>query len=78
MYTHTHTHTQCNNPMTKEPKLKSAVRIVPEWTDYDLEIKALWEKHFGATPTTGEPPLTTKQSRDESTTDDHPSTHSEL
>ena len=30
--------------MTKEPKLDSAMRIVPEWTDYDMEIKALWEE----------------------------------
>uniref|UniRef100_A0A3B5MGQ4 UDP-glucose ceramide glucosyltransferase-like 1 n=1 Tax=Xiphophorus couchianus TaxID=32473 RepID=A0A3B5MGQ4_9TELE len=29
----------CNNPMTKEPKLQAAVRIVAEWTDYDKEIK---------------------------------------
>lgn len=32
---------QCNNPMTKEPKLQAAVRIVAEWTDYDQEIKRL-------------------------------------
>ncbi|EDL99288.1 UDP-glucose ceramide glucosyltransferase-like 1, isoform CRA_c [Rattus norvegicus] len=31
----------CNNPMTKEPKLEAAVRIVPEWQDYDQEIKQL-------------------------------------
>ena len=30
--------------MTKEPKLDSASRIVPEWTDYDMEIKTLWEE----------------------------------
>nr|XP_014348824.1 PREDICTED: UDP-glucose:glycoprotein glucosyltransferase 2 [Latimeria chalumnae] len=29
----------CNNPMTKEPKLKAAMRIVPEWGEYDHEIK---------------------------------------
>ncbi|CAD5234520.1 unnamed protein product [Bursaphelenchus xylophilus] len=29
----------CNNPETKEPKLDSAMRIIPEWTDYDNEIK---------------------------------------
>lgn len=27
--------------MTKEPKLEAAVRIVPEWQDYDQEIKQL-------------------------------------
>uniref|UniRef100_A0A1X7T8D6 Glucosyltransferase 24 catalytic domain-containing protein n=4 Tax=Amphimedon queenslandica TaxID=400682 RepID=A0A1X7T8D6_AMPQE len=31
----------CNNPMTKEPKLTSAVRIIDEWVDYDNEIKRL-------------------------------------
>ncbi|XP_037343101.2 UDP-glucose:glycoprotein glucosyltransferase 1 isoform X1 [Pungitius pungitius] len=31
----------CNNPMTKEPKLNAAVRIVAEWSDYDQEIKRL-------------------------------------
>lgn len=32
----------CNNPMTKEPKLSAAMRILPEWKGYDDEIKALW------------------------------------
>lgn len=32
---------QCNNPKTKEPKLMAAVRIVPEWVEYDNEIKEL-------------------------------------
>lgn len=31
----------CNNPMTKEAKLTAAQRIVPEWKDYDAEIKRL-------------------------------------
>lgn len=31
----------CNNPLTKEPKLQSAVRIVKEWPDYDNEIRTL-------------------------------------
>ena len=35
---------QCNNPLTKEPKLTSAVRIVPEWTSYDTEIKQLQDR----------------------------------
>ena len=35
---------QCNNPMTKEPKLNAAVRIVAEWTDYDQEVKRLQTK----------------------------------
>jgi len=31
----------CNNPLTKEPKLEAAVRIVPEWAGIDQEIKDL-------------------------------------
>lgn len=31
----------CNNPMTKEAKLTAAQRIVPEWKDYDNEVKNL-------------------------------------
>ncbi|KAL0963881.1 hypothetical protein UPYG_G00314810 [Umbra pygmaea] len=31
----------CNNPKTKEPKLSAAVRIVPEWVEYDNRIKQL-------------------------------------
>ena len=30
--------------MTKEPKLDAAVRIVPEWKDFDNEIKSLMQK----------------------------------
>ncbi|XP_065412152.1 UDP-glucose:glycoprotein glucosyltransferase 1 isoform X2 [Chrysemys picta bellii] len=47
----------CNNPMTKEPKLQAAVRIVPEWQDYDQEVKQLYsrfqkEKESGTLTTT--------------------------
>jgi UDP-glucose:glycoprotein glucosyltransferase len=28
----------CNNPMTKEPKLQGARRIVAEWPGYDEEV----------------------------------------
>ncbi|XP_028993003.1 UDP-glucose:glycoprotein glucosyltransferase 2 isoform X3 [Betta splendens] len=31
----------CNNPKTKEPKLTAAARIVPEWVEYDNQIKQL-------------------------------------
>ncbi|XP_028655382.2 UDP-glucose:glycoprotein glucosyltransferase 2 [Erpetoichthys calabaricus] len=37
----------CNNPKTKEPKLKAAMRIVPEWTEYDEEIKQLLKQAEG-------------------------------
>eukprot|EP01117_Protostelium_nocturnum_P013438 TRINITY_DN5014_c0_g1_i1.p1 TRINITY_DN5014_c0_g1~~TRINITY_DN5014_c0_g1_i1.p1 ORF type:complete len:846 (+),score=307.48 TRINITY_DN5014_c0_g1_i1:135-2672(+) len=29
----------CNNPLTKTPKLEAAVKIIPEWTDLDNEVK---------------------------------------
>eukprot|EP01135_Chromosphaera_perkinsii_P003262 Nk52_evm37s239 gene=Nk52_evmTU37s239 len=35
----------CNNPQTKEPKLVAAKRIVPEWTEYDSELTALFDEH---------------------------------
>lgn len=34
----------CNDPQTKEPKLTAAQRIVPEWKDYDAEIKNLMNR----------------------------------
>ncbi|KAL3846980.1 hypothetical protein ACJMK2_017920, partial [Sinanodonta woodiana] len=37
----------CNNPMTKEPKLNAAMRIVPEWKEYDYEIKVFWDSIYG-------------------------------
>lgn len=45
----------CNNPLTKEPKLTSAVRIVPEWTDYDTEIKQLQDRVISSKDTTDSP-----------------------
>jgi len=34
----------CNNPLTKEPKLSAARRIVVEWTDYDEEMQKLGQE----------------------------------
>ncbi|XP_040847161.1 UDP-glucose:glycoprotein glucosyltransferase 2 [Ochotona curzoniae] len=34
----------CNNPKTKEPKLKAAARIIPEWVEYDNEIRQLLDQ----------------------------------
>lgn len=31
----------CNNPKTREPKLKVAQRLIPEWTVYDSEVGQL-------------------------------------
>ncbi|KAL6485212.1 hypothetical protein MHYP_G00072570 [Metynnis hypsauchen] len=62
----------CNNPKTKEPKLSAAVRIVPEWSSYDNEIKQLLKRvqnqkghasHTGPSPSPA--PSTGTQQRDE-------------
>lgn len=37
----------CNNPLTKEPKLSRARRLLPEWNEYDEEIRRLMEKLRG-------------------------------
>ncbi|KAI3445630.1 hypothetical protein Pfo_002295 [Paulownia fortunei] len=37
----------CNNPMTKEPKLQGAKRIVAEWPDLDLEARRFTAKILG-------------------------------
>lgn len=37
----------CNNPMTKEPKLQGAKRIVAEWPDLDLEVRRFTSKILG-------------------------------
>ncbi|KAI6232348.1 UDP-glucose:glycoprotein glucosyltransferase 1 [Aphelenchoides besseyi] len=41
----------CNNPQTKEPKLDSAVRIIPEWKSYDEEIKNVLQGSSTIPPT---------------------------
>ncbi|XP_027357768.1 UDP-glucose:glycoprotein glucosyltransferase isoform X2 [Abrus precatorius] len=37
----------CNNPMTKEPKLEGARRIVSEWPDLDLEARRFTARILG-------------------------------
>ncbi|KAJ4717243.1 UDP glucose: glycoprotein glucosyltransferase protein, partial [Melia azedarach] len=37
----------CNNPMTKEPKLQGARRIVSEWVDLDSEARKFTAKILG-------------------------------
>ena len=34
----------CNNPMTKEPKLLGAARIVREWPSLDREVRAFTDE----------------------------------
>ncbi|KPI35241.1 UDP-glucose:glycoprotein glucosyltransferase [Cyphellophora attinorum] len=40
----------CNNPLTKEPKLDRARRQVPEWNEYDEEIRGVIAKARGDLP----------------------------
>jgi UDP-glucose:glycoprotein glucosyltransferase len=35
---------QCNNPMTKEPKLDRARRLLPEWTLFDQQAREAMEE----------------------------------
>lgn len=65
---------QCNNPLTKEPKLDAARRIVPEWVGYDSEIKTIWDKWQSNKPASQEP----NSSDDVTTTQRHHPDHSEL
>lgn len=37
----------CNNPMTKEPKLQGARRIVAEWPDLDFEARSFTSRILG-------------------------------
>ena len=46
---------QCNNPLTKEPKLSVAMRLLPEWAVYDHEVRDLMDRWHAA----GEPPAAT-------------------
>ena len=50
---------KCNNPQTKEPKLQAAMRIVPEWKDYDNEVKALIQKWQSESAVPSTPPAST-------------------
>jgi len=65
----------CNNPLTKEPKLTAAMRIVPEWKDYDYEVKVLWDEIYKTNTKEQieyEPPKLVKK------TGSHTEKHSEL
>jgi UDP-glucose:glycoprotein glucosyltransferase len=43
----------CNNPLTKEPKLERARRQVPEWNEYDEEIRKVIATARGETTQSG-------------------------
>lgn len=38
----------CNNPLTKEPKLDRARRLLPEWEGLDQEVESVKRKVFGS------------------------------
>ncbi|XP_052141963.1 UDP-glucose:glycoprotein glucosyltransferase [Oryza glaberrima] len=65
----------CNNPMTKEPKLQGAKRIVPEWVDLDSEARQFTARILGDNP---ESPGTTSPPSDTPKSDDKGAKHDEL
>ncbi|XP_066322950.1 UDP-glucose:glycoprotein glucosyltransferase-like [Miscanthus floridulus] len=63
----------CNNPMTKEPKLQGARRIVPEWTGLDSEARQFTARILGddvESPGATPPPSETPKAEDEGTDQD--------
>uniref|UniRef100_A0A0D9XKJ1 UDP-glucose:glycoprotein glucosyltransferase n=1 Tax=Leersia perrieri TaxID=77586 RepID=A0A0D9XKJ1_9ORYZ len=63
----------CNNPMTKEPKLQGAKRIVPEWVDLDSEARQFTARILGDNPESPEPtspPSDTPKPDDKGTSQD--------
>jgi len=44
MFLFDHNNLKCNNPLTKEPKLDRARRILPEWDGFDQEVRAVVEE----------------------------------
>ncbi|XP_072958522.1 UDP-glucose:glycoprotein glucosyltransferase [Typha angustifolia] len=65
----------CNNPMTKEPKLQGAKRIVSEWVDLDAEARQVTGRILGeqlespesAPPTLSEPASSSSDHKNEDT-----------
>ncbi|KAG5548754.1 hypothetical protein RHGRI_014196 [Rhododendron griersonianum] len=63
----------CNNPMTKEPKLQGARRIVAEWPDLDFEARSFTAKILGEEVDTQErvvSPIETQSSVSDSESED--------
>ncbi|KAE8686756.1 UDP-glucose:glycoprotein glucosyltransferase [Hibiscus syriacus] len=59
----------CNNPMTKEPKLQGARRIVSEWTDLDFEARKFTAKILGDEMENPDPPPSPPPSSETSSND---------
>ncbi|CAL4933619.1 unnamed protein product [Urochloa decumbens] len=67
----------CNNPMTKEPKLQGARRIVPEWVGLDSEARQFTARILGdnvespeATPLPSETPKPDDKDTDQNVKDE--------
>ncbi|XP_022726085.1 UDP-glucose:glycoprotein glucosyltransferase-like isoform X2 [Durio zibethinus] len=60
----------CNNPMTKEPKLKGARRIVSEWTDLDFEARIFTAKILGDELDNPEPVASSEPTSNDRTLED--------
>lgn len=56
----------CNNPMTKEPKLQGARRIVSEWTNLDFEARKFTAKILGDELDNPEPVASSEPSSNDS------------
>ncbi|KAM0787865.1 hypothetical protein ACM66B_003917 [Microbotryomycetes sp. NB124-2] len=57
----------CNNPLTHEPKLQRAKRLIPEWTIYDDEVAALAKRVAAQTTTSNASSASTLTQQDEDT-----------
>ncbi|XP_054800106.1 UDP-glucose:glycoprotein glucosyltransferase isoform X1 [Prosopis cineraria] len=68
----------CNNPMTKEPKLKGARRIVAEWPDLDAEARRFTAKIFGEDQEPVQAPNQSKDSTNEDLVKDDLESKAEL
>ncbi|KAJ0970439.1 hypothetical protein J5N97_023316 [Dioscorea zingiberensis] len=73
----------CNNPMTKEPKLQGARRIIPEWVDLDAEARGVTARILGeeieAQEATSSPPVQPAEgSTNNEATEDDTESQSEL
>ncbi|OMO74262.1 Glycosyl transferase, family 8 [Corchorus capsularis] len=60
----------CNNPMTKEPKLQGARRIVSEWTSLDYEARKFTAKILGDELDNPEPVASPEVSSTDSSSED--------
>lgn len=68
----------CNNPMTKEPKLQGARRIVSEWTDLDAEARQITARRLGEEVESQEAPPTTPLPESSFNDEDDTESRSEL